>query len=138
MEGVVLEVPVPAGSHLAHVHLCPECLQTAPSWDSLQVGVGRWARFGGRVLKLNHASDRAAPNGSLGSSVAMAESVRLAAAPLHDELMDRYPRSSRPVTSVVTLPRSFGVSPLEQAEAHACTRKVSEVLALSDGVGGSD
>merc|ERR1712107_395372 len=65
---VALEVPVPAGSQLAHVHLCPECLQTAPSWDSLQVGVGRWARFGGRVLKLNHASDRAAPNVSLGPS----------------------------------------------------------------------
>lgn len=58
LEQVVLDVPVAPNTLIASVRLHEKCLQPMPSWDALQIDVDCWARFGGHILKLNHASGK--------------------------------------------------------------------------------
>jgi len=59
LEQVVLTRRVKQGTVVARVFTSVDCLHLQPTWDSLQVGVKLFAKFGGPALKLNHS---AAPN----------------------------------------------------------------------------
>lgn len=56
-ELVMLDSPVLAGTVILTVRRTASSVMESASWDTLQIGVGKHARFGEKALKLNHARD---------------------------------------------------------------------------------